>query len=97
MPKAYLIGHINVTDLGAYHARYAATVPATIAKFGGKYLVRGGEVTALEGEMPFPRTVVLEFPDKAHALEWYHSPDYQSIIGGRHDNSTGVLSLIEGV
>lgn len=60
MTKAYLIGHITVTNPQAY-AVYSAQVPHTIAAFGGKYLVRGGHATPLEGEPQGERHVVWNF------------------------------------
>ncbi|MBU3720704.1 MAG: DUF1330 domain-containing protein [Burkholderiaceae bacterium] len=97
MPKAYVMVQMNVLNLEKFREDYAPKSPATIEKYGGRYIVRGGEITTLEGELPYGRVAILEFPDKAAALAWYKSPEYQSIIGGRHRNSEGILSVIEGV
>jgi uncharacterized protein (DUF1330 family) len=56
---------------------YRKQVPATLAPFGGKFIVRGGKVTVHEGAWPHPRTVVIEFPSRARAEGWYRSADYQ--------------------
>ena len=74
---AYCIFHIEVTDPNKYRD-YAAAVPATIAKYGGEYLVRGGEFQVLEGVAPAPRTVVLKFPCVEQARRWYDSVEYQA-------------------
>lgn len=95
MTKAYLIGQITVTNPEGY-ALYKAKVLATIQQFGGRYLVRGGTPTQLEGESQSTRHVVLEFPSRAVAESWYHSPEYQAILSHRTENSTGEITLVDG-
>ena len=95
MSKAYLVGQITVHNPQAY-AVYSTQVPQTIAAFGGKYLVRGGHTTQLEGQAQGERNVVVEFPNRATAEAWYHSDAYQAIIQHRTDNSTGSLALVDG-
>ena len=97
MSKAYLVGHITVTNPQAY-AVYSAQVPHTIAAFGGKYLARGGHATQLEGQgqAQGERNVVIEFPSREIAEAWYRSEAYQAIIQHRTDNSTGALALVDG-
>jgi uncharacterized protein (DUF1330 family) len=95
MTKAYVIGQISITNPEAY-ALYAAQVPQTIAAFGGKYLVRGGDASQLEGQSQGNRNVVLEFPSREAAQAWYNSDAYQAIIRHRTDNATGALILVDG-
>ena len=91
----YTVGHITVTNMEGYKA-YAAQVPAIIADHGGRYLVRGGHATDVEGAMPGDRHVVLEFADRASAEGFYHSPEYQAILPIRLANSTGVMTIVDG-
>ena len=91
----YAVGHITVTNMDGYK-EYAAQVPATIAKWGGRYLVRGGHTTVIEGEMPQDRHVVVEWPDRATAEGWYNSPEYQAILPIRLANSEGVMTIVDG-
>ena len=95
MNKAYLVGQITVTHPEAY-AVYASQVPQTIAAFGGKYLVRGGHATQLEGQAQGERHVVIECPSREIAEAWYNSEAYQAILPHRLDNSTGALVLVDG-
>jgi uncharacterized protein (DUF1330 family) len=95
MSKTYLVGQITVTNPEAY-AVYASQVPQTIAAFSGKYLVRGGHATQLEGQAQGERNVVIEFPSREIAEAWYNSDAYQAIIGHRTNNSTGALALVDG-
>jgi len=92
---AYVIGEIEVTDPGAYE-EYRKQVPAVIAKFGGRYLVRGGRVEPLEGGWSPKRLVVVEFPSMEQALKWYRSAEYATLIKVRQKASLGSLAIVEG-
>ena len=93
---AYCIFHIKVTDLNKY-SDYAAAVPATIAQYGGEYLVRGGEFEVLEGVAPAPRTVVLRFPSIEQARRWYDSVEYQAPRDIRQSAARTDAIVIEGI
>jgi len=97
MPKAYVLGQVNVADEKQYFEQYGQYVPAIVEKYGGKYLVRGGDITNVEGALPSKRIVIMAFEDKEAALNWYNSPEYQSIVSGRHDNAQSVINIIEGI
>ena len=74
---AYVIVDIDVTDPECYE-QYKAATPATLEAAGGRFLVRGGEVTILEGDWQPSRLVVLEFENLAAAERWYESAAYQA-------------------
>jgi uncharacterized protein (DUF1330 family) len=93
---AYLYADIEVTDPAAYEA-YRREVPALIAAHGGRYLVRGGAVTVLEGDADSRRKVILEFPDMARLRAFYGSPQYRELKALRRRCSRGSLIAIEGV
>ena len=93
---AYIYGNIEVTDPATYE-EYRKVVPGLIASHGGRYLVRGGAVTVLEGDPKARRQVILEFPDIEHARAFYFSPEYQEMVKLRQSAATGTLILIEGV
>jgi uncharacterized protein (DUF1330 family) len=95
MPKAYLIGQISITNPEGY-GHYASQVPQTIAAYGGKYLVRGGHATQIEGQSQGERNVVIEFPNRETAHAWYTSDAYQAIISHRQINAKGDLVLVDG-
>jgi uncharacterized protein (DUF1330 family) len=67
-----------------------------IGKFGGRFIVRGGNGESVEGAAP-KRVVVIEFPDKATAKRFYNSPEYQEILKIRLSASSGRLFLVDGV
>ena len=93
--KGYVIGEIEVTDQKAYD-EYRGQVLATIEKYDGKFLVRGGKVAPLEGGWTPKRVVVLEFPSFEQARKWYRSPEYAPLITLRQKGSKGRLILVEG-
>jgi len=92
----YVIAIVEMTNAEGYR-RYSEQVPATIAKYGGRYLVRGGKTEVREGEWPGPRTVIIEFPSLARALEWYESPEYKPLRPIRQANSRARIAFFEGV
>lgn len=93
---AYIIGDIEITDAAAYEA-YRTDVPATIAKYGGRYHVRGGRAELLEGDRRPNRVVVLEFPSLEQAKRWYDSEEYRPLKAIRQKAARGSLLLVEGV
>lgn len=92
---AYVIAHVDVTDPQAYEG-YRSQVMATVTAHGGRFLVRGGAVERVEGNMDWKRIVVLEFADKAAAWRWYNSPEYQRIAKIRQSASRGDVIVVEG-
>jgi len=94
-PKGYVIAEITVNDPEAYKS-YVATVVPIIAKFGGKYLVRGGQTVSIEGTPPSGRIVVLEFDSLAAARAFEDSPDYAAVVQIRHKAAQSRVFLVEG-
>ena len=92
---AYIHANLEITDPVVYDD-YRRQVPAVVAAHGGRFLVRGGATTVLEGEASPKRQVILEFPDMAHLQAFYSSPEYQRLIAIRQSASKGVLLAIEG-
>jgi uncharacterized protein (DUF1330 family) len=92
---AYIIAEIQVTDPTAYEG-YRPLAAASIARFGGRYVVRGGKLDLLEGEPVPGRIVVIEFPDADAARRWYRSEEYQKALRIRQSASRGRVFLVEG-
>jgi len=72
---AYIIAEMNITDPAGYE-EYKRVAPPTIAKYGGRYIARGGETAVLEGDWTPGRLVILEFESLEKAKAWYESPEY---------------------
>lgn len=94
MTKAYWVGHMTITDAATYQ-KYIAANAAPFAKFGAKFLVRGGAVDQREGTSE-ERTVVLEFPSLEAATACYLSPEYQAAKDIRVTASRGNIQIIGG-
>ena len=93
--KAYVIAAETVNDPAIFDL-YRRQVPATLVPFGGQFIVRGANLTVLEGEWPQPRLVIIEFPSRAAAEEWYKSAEYRKIISLRLKSSAGNLIIADG-
>jgi len=94
--SAYVVAHVTITNPEGF-APYSRQVAGTLEKYGGKFLVRGGPFEAIEGEAPFQRLVILEFPSMEQARTWYASEEYRAILPARLDNSRTDLIMAEGV
>ena len=69
---AYVIADVNVTNPELFK-KYSEQVPATVEQYGGKYLIRGGEVEKAEGDWGPTRVVVIEFENMSMLQKWYSS------------------------
>jgi uncharacterized protein (DUF1330 family) len=94
MPKGYWIGRVDVSDEVRYRD-YIAANAAPIARYGGRFIVRGGPFDAPEGTSR-ARNVVIEFPSLQAARDCYHSPDYQAALALRTAVSVADIIIIEG-
>ena len=93
---AYIVSRVKILDREAMQ-RYVNEAPPTVAAFGGRYLVRGGEVRALEGTWEHDRMVVVAFPDKESALAWYESDLYRPLRDLRQSSAETIILLADGL
>lgn len=94
--KALCIVYENIEDREEFD-RYRSAVMPTLASYGARFLVRGGTFTTLEGEMPYERIAVLEFPSRDAAESWYHSDAYQAILPIRLAASRCQFVMVDAV
>ena len=94
MAKGYWIARVDVNDAEAYK-NYAAANGAAFAKFGGRFLVRGGTYESVAGK-PRQRNVVIEFPSYDAAMQCWNSPEYQSAKALQKGGAEMDLIVIEG-
>jgi len=92
---AYIIVEVETTD-EALMGEYRKLTPGAVAKFGGKFIVRGGKTRTLEGGWTPSRVVVLEFPSYAKAEEFYDSDHYQPILAMRLKAGKSKAILVDG-
>lgn len=94
--SAYAIARLRDVCMGPAIAAYLQGIDATLAPFGGRFLVHGGSKIELEGAWS-EDLIVIAFPDIAAALAWYESPAYRAILALRTENSRGDVVIVKGV
>jgi uncharacterized protein (DUF1330 family) len=92
---AYIIARVEVTDWSRYQ-EYTKITPGAIARYGGKFIVRGGKYMTLEGEAETRRLVVIEFPNMESAQAFYNSPEYLEARKIRAGAAVGQFLAVEG-
>jgi uncharacterized protein (DUF1330 family) len=93
---AYALAHVRQVTMGPEIVAYLEGIDATLAPFGGHFLVHGDVPEILEGRWT-GHVIIIEFPDISAARAWYQSPAYQAIVRLRIDHSDGDCILVPGV
>jgi uncharacterized protein (DUF1330 family) len=91
----YMVFNEQVTDQSKFDT-YRQQAGPLISRYGGRFLVRGGNVTTLEGNPGLHRVVIIEFDDMAAARRFYDSDEYGPLIRLRQSASTGYAAIVEG-
>ena len=91
----YVIAEVTVTEPQGFE-KYREMVPATVAKYGGRFVVRGGKLETLEGEWQPRRLVVIEFESAARAKQWWASEEYREAKALRQRTARTNLVIVEG-
>jgi len=93
---AHVIVDIEITDPAGYE-EYKKLAGATVEKYGGKYIVRGGATEVLEGDWKPRRIVVLEFESVQRAKEWLNCEEYREPRKMRHRTAKTKMIVVESV
>ena len=93
---AYIVTQIEITDPETFET-YRAQVPPILEKYGGEFIVRGGDREVLEGDWPWLRMVILKFPDREAAKAWHASAEYQGPKALRQAASKANMIVVDGV
>jgi uncharacterized protein (DUF1330 family) len=93
---AYGVAHLRKVSVGPEIVEYLQRIDSTLAPFGGRFLIHGGEKEVVEGNWPGD-LIVIEFPDIEKVRQWYASAAYQEILALRTDNSDGDVIVVDGV
>jgi uncharacterized protein (DUF1330 family) len=94
--SAYIVVEVEVQDQDRYE-NYKQMVPPSLAAYGGRFIVRGGEVEMLEGEWMPKRLVIVEFPSAERAKEWWASEEYAEAKALRQATARSQLIVVTGV
>ncbi|MEM7133605.1 MAG: DUF1330 domain-containing protein [Chloroflexota bacterium] len=92
---AYLIARVTVNDMEQYK-KYMAVSPSCIERYGGKFIVRGGDKITMEGPEETNRVVIVEFSDYQTAQDCYNSLEYQEAIKLRQDAAEAQFVIVDG-
>lgn len=94
----YLVGKLRVKDWDWYREYRSVTEPL-VESHGGKYLVKDVSPECVEGKDGNPdAAVMMEFPTREQALDFYRDPAYAPMIALRHKSGVETeLLLIEGL
>ena len=93
---AYLISQIDVHDPVGYE-EYRKLVGASLAKYGGKFVARGGRIDVLERDWKPRRVVICEFESRERARQWYQSPEYRPAMAIRQKTSDAKIIVVDGL
>jgi len=74
-------------------AAYSAEAAKTLITFDGEFLAKG-PIAPLHGESAFSTKVIIQFPSKEQAINWYESKEYQAIIPLREEGMISQFHLI---
>jgi len=94
--SAYVISEVEMRDAAGFEA-YRTVAAKTIAQYGGRYLVRGGAASTIEGGPPPKTIIIVEFPTMERLHEWYASPEYAEALDVRRTALDRRLIFVEGV
>ena len=92
---AYIVVEVDVKDPERY-ADYRSMVPASLAVYGGKFLIRGGQVENLEGDWEPQRFVMIQFDSVEQAKRWWDSEEYREARNLRQATSDTRMIVVEG-
>ena len=93
----YMIGDVDIKNINEYK-KYMEKVKPMIESYGGEYLIRGGEIDSLETNLWKPtRIVLVKFPSKKLAMEWYNSDEYKPYKKIRFENASSNILMVEGL
>ena len=94
--SAYVVVQVDVKDPARYET-YRKMVPASLERYGGRFIVRGGATHTMEGDWAPKRFVVVEFPSVERAKAWWDSPEYRAARDLRWATAESQLIIVEGV
>ena len=95
MAKGYWMAHVTVTDPEKYK-EYVALNGVAFAKYGGRFLVRGGNSETIRGLDGRNRHVVIEFDSFEKAKACHQSLEYQAAAKVRDQGAKVDLVIVEG-
>lgn len=94
--SVYVIALITITDREEY-GTYEAGFMEILTEFGGQLLAVDEQGETIEGEWPYTRTVILNFPSADAMKRWYESPQYQKLAQHRFNGAQANIHMVSGL
>lgn len=91
-----VVAHLRQVEICEELLAYIERIEASFEPYGGRFLVHGAQAEVLDGAW-VGDLVIAEFPNRANALAWYHSAEYQALLPLRTRHSEGAVILIDTV
>lgn len=93
----YALAHLRNVSMGPEIVAYLEAIDGTLEPYGGRFILHGsGNRKVLEGDFSGD-VILIAFPDRKAAEDWYNSPAYREILPLRTRNSEGTVILVDGV
>ncbi len=91
----YLIADVKITD-DSWVPEYTANVHDIVAKHGGKYLSRSGNITTIEGEgLDTTLIALIQFPSMEAVQAFAADPEYAPYGEARQKGSVSRFHVID--
>ncbi len=94
--SVYVVAQLEISDRGEY-GKYEAGFLDIFANYGGQLLAVDEDVETIEGDWPYTRTVLLQFPSAEEMQRWYHSPEYQALAQHRFKAARANIIMARGL
>jgi uncharacterized protein (DUF1330 family) len=95
--SAYVLVNVRASDDSADMKQYSATFPSTLEAYGGRFVIRGGDIEVREGRWDGTWLVVIEFPSMGQARQWYESPEYRRAAALREGHADLDFVIVDGL
>jgi len=93
--SVYMVIEIAIRNADLY-SQYVERVPEVVEKYGGRYLVRGGEVTPLSGDWNPERVIIMEFETVEQLQRCFRSAEYLELAPLREQSTVSKAIIVEG-
>jgi len=95
--RGFLFAELDITDPKIFYEEYMTLVAPVLEKFGARFLVSTNDPEVIEGGRNVRRVILLEFDTPQIARDFYHSSDYQDVIGYRLKSASTHLYIFDGL
>ncbi len=94
---AYMLTFLRVEDAETHARDYLPDAHAILLKHGGKPLAVTDDAEVIEGNLPEGRLILMEFPTKEAAREYYLGPEHRPYKEILDKVASCEVAIFEGV